>query len=344
MYDIACAVRFIGNLFRPDFARVAPRPTRFFRETGEQMDVDVYEPATRSIRGSVLFVHGMNVRAHRDPRLVVACQAMAASGFRAFAPRMPEVSRATISAQSVDRIVDSIRFVSDCSQGTIGVFAPSFSAAMSLVASARTAASGRVSGIFAMGSYCAPESVVRYLLEDESAHPYGRLIVLKNFLHLSLGPIDEIEQVLEEVVVDLGLRRIEPGDYSHFNRLSRSDRELLVRLLEDRDFRLEHARRMMRIGSDERFETLSIARCAHQMKVPVTLFHGEADNVIPPEESVRLSDLLQAEGVDVHLDVSPLISHGDTLSFWSCRHAVADAVRTFAHFFGHVLNAGRAQR
>ncbi|MEL6544869.1 MAG: hypothetical protein AAFQ82_09595 [Myxococcota bacterium] len=66
--------------------------------------------------------------------------------------------------------------------------------------------------------------------------------------------------------------------------------------------------------------------------------------MIPPEESIELARRLEAQGIDVHLNVSPLISHGDTLSFWKQRQAVVDAVRTFGHFLGHVSRGARTWR
>lgn len=50
---------------------------------------------------------------------------------------------------------------------------------------------------------------------------------------------------------------------------------------------------------------------AEQLKtVPVRLYHGEDDTLVPPEESRRLAAALQARGADVHLTTYPGVAHG----------------------------------
>ncbi|MEO1170596.1 MAG: prolyl oligopeptidase family serine peptidase, partial [Myxococcota bacterium] len=321
MRDSATAVSFLANLFRPAFARLAPRPAHFLRANGERIDVDIYEPRSERF-GTVAMIHGMNSRGHRDPRVLVASQALASVGLRVFAPRLPEVGQAVITMRSVERISDVLHFAATESREPVSVFAPSFSAAMSLIASTREYAGDAVASVFAMGTYSDPETVIRFLLEDPHAHPYGRLIVLKNFLHRAVGPIPEIEAVLNDVIVALGLRRIEEGHYPQLARLPADQRQLVERLLTDHDFRVAHAERMAGNDYDHLLERLSVSRRASAIKGPVTLFHGEGDDVIPPQESIQLAQLLERQGVDVHLDVSPLISHGDRQSFWRERSAL----------------------
>ena len=41
------------------------------------------------------------------------------------------------------------------------------------------------------------------------------------------------------------------------------------------------------------------------------LIHGTKDDVIPPEESVRLASALKKNNVDCHLVLSDLITHSD---------------------------------
>ncbi|MEO0594210.1 MAG: prolyl oligopeptidase family serine peptidase [Myxococcota bacterium] len=334
MRSSSVALQFLANLFRPGIDRIPPRPT-FLSLSEERLDCDVYTPR-REIDGAVLMVHGMNVRAHRDPRLMTACQAMAASGLKVFAPRFPDIGRARIRYESVERVVDSILAVSDRVGSPVGVFAPSFSAAMSLIASADEAAENRVSAVFAMGTYCETHSVIRFLMEDEAAHDYGRLIVLRNFIHRSLDTAEPIEVALDQAIVDAALRHEDPGHERLLASLEPSQAQRLGELLFDARVRGRYVGAMLSRDDDRLLERLSVSAVASRIRVPVTLLHGSGDDVIPPEESVALCQVLERHGVDVHLNVSPLISHGDTQSFWRERQSLIEVVRTFAHFFGHV--------
>ncbi len=339
MRDSTIALRFLANLFRPGVDRITPKPTYFHLDDGQRLEVDVYEPR-RPVLATVLMVHGMNTRAHRDPRLITASQAFAGSGVRVFTPRFPDVGRARIVYDSVERIAGAIQQTSERAGEAVGVFAPSFSAAMSLIASTHPEVSGRVSAIFAMGTYCDPRVVIRFLLGDESAHDYGRMIVLRNFLHRSTGAIPRIEAALDIAIEDAALRREEPLHPRYFEALPAEERALLESVMERVESRLEHMERMIAADHDQLLDRMSLPSIVERVNVPVTLLHGAGDDVIPPQESIRLAQLLERQGSDVHLNVSPLISHGDTQSFWKQRQAVFDAVRTFGHFFGHITRRG----
>lgn len=334
------ALQFMANLFRPGIDRITPKPTFFRLDDGQRLEVDLYRPRRESL-GTLLMVHGMNTRAQRDPRLIAASQAFAGVGFTVYTPRFPDVGRARIHYASVERIAGAIQRTAERAGHPVGVFAPSFSAAMSLIATTHPEADGAVSAVFAMGTYCDPRAVIRFLLQDESAHAYGRLIVLRNFLHRSVGAIERLEAALDVAIEDAALRRKHPLHPAHFAALPPRERELLEGVLEDVRIRTEHMERMLAADHDRLLDRMSLPSIVERVTVPVTLFHGAGDDVIPPQESIQLAQLLDRQGCDVHLNVSPLISHGDTQSFWKQRQAVFDAVRTFGHFFGHVSRPAR---
>ncbi|MEM6532483.1 MAG: hypothetical protein AAF654_07655 [Myxococcota bacterium] len=54
--------------------------------------------------------------------------------------------------------------------------------------------------------------------------------------------------------------------------------------------------------------------------------------MIPAEESVQLAQALERKGLDVHLNVSPLIGHGVRQLLWKDRDAVIQVLETFGHF------------
>src|SRR3990167_9653328 len=55
--------------------------------TGERFQTDVYQPVnSKKIKGTILFIHGMNKYGNKDPRMVALCKAAAVANYRAVAP------------------------------------------------------------------------------------------------------------------------------------------------------------------------------------------------------------------------------------------------------------------
>jgi pimeloyl-ACP methyl ester carboxylesterase len=290
----------------------------------------------------VLFIHGMNQRGYRDPRVVNTSNALARCGFEVVVPNLDDVAASTISERSIDQIASAILALNDTAM-PLGLMAPSFSAALSLIAAGRPGVSSKVASICAIGGFADASRVVRYLIEDPAADEYGRVIAYKNFLPELANERPAVLAALETKLTDMALVRTSPKYGAHRAGLSEDDRGVLDGMLNDIDVRRGHAATIERRYS-ELFAKLSVLAVASSIGAPVALIHGARDNVILAEESRCLAAALRASGTDTYLSITPLLTPGTTSP--SITHLLQgpDLIRGFAHFFGPLLGGARRTR
>jgi hypothetical protein len=334
------ALRLMIALGLERYNSVVARAVRLGRGRA-QYEADVYEPAAGApLYGCLVFIHGMSIYGHRDPRVVELGRALATAGFRSVMPLIPDIQDLRIAARQRDEIGEAIGFVCDdpglCAGKRPGVMAPSFSAGLTLVACSRPALADRVAAVCTIGSYAHADTVVELALYSQEADEYARLILLWNFFDLILEKNTRVKQALKIAAVDNGARRsgaqaLLPAALA---KLSAKDRALFDRMRQDPQFRRELGGRISR--------TRQIMKLAHEispldhaagLRVPVILVHGRGDDVIAPTESEQLYAGYRAAGADARLCLTPFISHGDAkLSFKQIPEAMQLA-SAFAYFF-----------
>ncbi len=72
---------------------------------------------------------------------------------------------------------------------------------------------------------------------------------------------------------------------------------------------------------------------------PVSIIHGDKDDVIPPSESEFLFHELRRRGRDVRLCLTPFLSHGDAGLRFSMVKEAYDLAAAFGFFFQKVVDA-----
>ncbi|MEQ1567401.1 MAG: hypothetical protein ABMA64_17295 [Myxococcota bacterium] len=296
--DLIRAVGLAAHLARPD-----PRPG--FPSTlwvdGSPVECLVYEPP--SPRGTVLAVHGLSLRAHRDPRIVSVCRALEAVGFRVVCPRVASLADLRLDPELAPHLAAAAGAVlahPRWGAPTIGWFAASFAAGMSIVAAASAPVAARVSGMFLVGAYADPWALLRHVAA--SADPYGRLVAVRALVDLA----PPVARAVEVALQDLSLRR-EPQLGQVLDQLHAADR---------RRFEVLAAPGPLAVPAHraDGVERLAVAPAVCSLRASVTLVHGRHDVVVPPSESVRLMDLFGRNGVRARLHLTDLLDHGDLSS------------------------------
>lgn len=333
------ALRFLLHVQLP-----RPRsPKVETRKLKSDVTADVYR-AVGTPRGTVIVVHGMSPLGIADPRLHGLCHSLAAAGYQAVAPQLPAIAALKIRGQEigiVSRLIRELYKNSDlCPGNRPALFAPSFSGAIIMAAAARPETAHMVSAILTVGAPGEIDNTLRFLLARQDIDDYGRLVCLRNFIHLSLGPNRNLRRALDAALVDNWYKKETlPAVLA---AIPARDRKLYQRLYSDPEFRLSHVKRILP-KIQHLVHVMNIMNHVPDIKAPVTLVHGIDDNVIPPEESMHVFERLQKYGVPSRLVVTPLITHGDTQISPALMKPVFEFASAVAFFFDCVEGKIRVQ-
>jgi acetyl esterase/lipase len=306
------------------------------------LDAFVYQKADGKHRGTILAIHGMTAKGNRDPRFVTVCKALARCKYIVVSPLYRDIEEFLIKEETVDVIAKTIQSLAEnqtlCPSGKISIFSASFSAGMSIIAASRPEIRELVRAICAVGTYSNVETSVEFLLSEQDNDEYARLIILRNFIHHSLGPSDDLSEALRVAILDNGYCRVNPELPALLPTLPRSVRRIFTRLQSEAAYRWYHWKRIYSPSKGVRgmLKRLSAVSTIDSLRAAVALVHGVDDRVIPPSESVILHRRLREGNKQSRLSLTPAISHGDTTITASMIPALLDLTSTFAFFFKHV--------
>lgn len=308
--DRARALAFLaGVMLAPD-----PRPGRAVLLGGADaapVACDAYRPAARTPWGTVLFVHGMSLRAHRDPRVVVACNALAATGLQVLAPCVEGLCNLALDPATPKRIAELLLACgSDPALGNpprVALASASFAAGLCLKAAARPDVRDRAGPLLLVGTYVDARALVAHLLTARDADPFGRLVLLRAFLDREGETSPTLSQVVDIALADASLRRDPP-------------------LLPDAVLRSHRA-------AIDDFS--AVGDLAH-VRGPVAFLHGRDDRVIPATESTRAAELLAGHGVPCRSWITAMLDHGDLSSPLGKVAELPRLLDLFAYWFGAV--------
>ena len=301
----------------------------------------VYQKPENYPRGTILAIHGMSVTGNRDPRLVNVCKALAACGYMVISPLYPDIQEFLIKEKTVYTIAKTIENITRnpalCPIGKISIFSASFSAGMSIIAATQPETRELVKAICAIGTYSNVETSVEFLLRRQDNDEYGRLIVLRNFIHYSIGPSADLSEALRVAILDNGHCREEPELPALLSTLPHDVRRIFTRLQSESAYRWYHWKRICSPakGINGMLKRLSTVSSIDSLRAAVALVHGADDRVIPPSESVMLHRRLRECKKKSRLSLTPAISHGDTALTASMIPGLFDLTGTFAFFFKH---------
>ncbi|TGK32641.1 alpha/beta hydrolase [Leptospira gomenensis] len=313
--------------------------------SGESVGVLKFFPANRtSFQGTILAINGMAYLGNKDPRFQAVCRGLASCGFLVFCPQMQEISEFKIRLESIEKIKQLIlKFSSDanvCPDGTISLLAPSFSASMGLIAAAAPQLEGKVKSILTIGAYGNVQTTLDYLMSAEGSDEYGRMILLWNFVHFGIGENEEIRKALHASILDGSFLRETPELPKVLDSIRPDNRELFLKLKEDREFRAEIWNKIVRNAGPFRsfLQDLQVDNKLEDLRAHVALIHGVSDNVVPASESGLILERLRERDVPKDrskLVLTPLISHGDIGITLRTLPAIFKLLSGFAFFFKH---------
>jgi dienelactone hydrolase len=309
-----------------------------------------YEP-TQPRGRPILLVPGVHASGIDEPRLVGFARSLAAFGHPTVTAELPDLMHYRITPRTTDMIVDAALWLSRQgglpADGRIGMIGISFAGGLSIVAAGRPRLRNRVEWVLSFGGHGDLPRTLRYLstgIEPDGSrrppHDYGVAIILLDTAAQvvpagQVAPLQEaILSFLEASRLDLVDKEASAREFARARRLATSLEEpsrTLMGYVNNRD--VGHlgpilAPHLTTMGGDP---ALSPDRSPPPQAV-VYLLHGVDDNVVPASESARLAQSLRDQGVTVHFQATPLVTHASV-----DRAAAVSAIWPLVRFWSSVL-------
>lgn len=304
--DLARALLFLTRMVaRPD--PTPGQPIQLGTALGE-IEADVYRPARPW--ATVVVLHGLALRGHRDPRLTAIGRALCAAGVCAIAPRIDTLARLRLLPPASDTIAAVLRHVRDRGElgapARIGVFGPSYAGSQALVAASEPDLQLAVSSLALIGPYADARELMLHVLHDEGSDPYGRLILIRHFLEVAGDLTPGVARAIDADLRDQGLGE-DPTLPAVLAEIDDVDRAAYLALRDDVEARERLSARIL-AGHAAEVDALSITGALPAVRAPVMLLHGAHDPVIPSSESARIH---REVGGRSRIVTTALLDHGN---------------------------------
>lgn len=295
------------------------------------------DPEPEKLPG-ILLIHGLSARGIEDERIVELARNLSSLGFVVFTPELEEITQLQIIPESIENITDCIlsikhephRFAVD----RLGFFSVSLSGGMGLVALADSRVQGLVNAALILGAYSDFETVIPYVLEHFEEDNYAGLVLLYNYLDRIQDVSPELKKFLFVAALDNGLRRgkgeLEAPEL--WQNLEDEDKGFIKDFFENSLFRKELGEKIQK-SSPELLRELSPIYFLDHLKLPLAILHGESDAVLSEKESIQLAIELKKRKTPFLLEITGLLSHGDTLPMYKQLKEVPGLANGFGYFF-----------
>ena len=328
-------LRFLWALNNKKIEGKAPRSIRLTR--GDfSTEADVYSPVmAKQHQGTIVFIHGMTLSGHKDPRIIALCRAAERAGYLAIAPHFPKIACCEmnpVSVENIDQVIHAIAEDPNLSQGSrVAVFTASFSGLLGLCAVSRLKTAPLVNHFCAVGSSFDPETACLSVLDRPDADEGVKWVLLKNFL-----PDDDIKDARIYRGLELAAEEaFNNQPYTQFHDyLKTADTTVRQRLLELYQ-QVQEKRPMgdlcatkIRQFADQLLTNASLS----QLDCRVFLLHSTDDNIIASGESVKLHQQLQKLSIPSDILVTPLLKHADVKITLGTFLEVFKMMRIFHHY------------
>lgn len=299
---------------------------------------DCYMAKSKSL-GTIITINGLAPLGNRDPRFIIVNRSLNQLGYTVVSPFYDEICDYKISLRNIEDIKDSIAYISKQKEispsGKVSIFAPSFSGSLSLIAVSDKKIAERINSVCAIGAFANVDDIIGNLFANQSLDEYGRMILLLNFLPLSIGENKSLFKAIKLAILDNYFKYKDNLLEPHYSKMKKTDREFFENLKYNRDFRMKHWEIILKKGGKNRelLTALSVTNHIDTLNLPILLIHGLKDDVVPANESSMLYEKLQARGVDCKLCITNLISHGDTGFGFKTLFEVPKLISSFSYFF-----------
>ena len=271
------------------------------------------------------------------PQLARFSQALAASGAGVIVPDVPEWRdlrlEPGVTVPTVKAALRSLEQRPEVRSGKVGLIGFSFGAPQAAIASNHADLAGRIAAVGSFGGYCDLERTVRCQLTglhewEGVTHrldpdPYGRWVLASNYLTRVPGCEEAVDVAssLRRLALSATEQRLPAWDAGH-DALKDELRGCLAARWQALFDLFAPASASSLVGGDEPEEmAIGLAGACRssaplldptlelgQLSVPVHLFHGRGDRLVPYTESLRFKKAL-SERLSAKVTVTRLFAH-----------------------------------
>ena len=327
---------------------LAPIPWR-----GGTLRARAYSPSHGNGR-PMLLVPGVHAAGIDEPRLVGFARDIAAVGHPVVTAELPDLTHYRITPRTTDQIEDATAWLAGpdapfhAADGKVGLIGISFGGGLSIVAAGRPSLDRRLAFVMGLGAHGDLPRTLRFLCTGIrpdgtklAPHDYGLAIVLLGAAD-HVVPAPEVQPLRQAILSFLEASRLDMVDKTAAAAEFVRARALESGLDEPARTYMDYVNTrdvtrlgpillpyMADLGGNP---ALSPAR-SPLPSAPVYLLHGTDDNVVPAIESTLLARQLERSHHEVHLLLTPLITHAEV-----DRSATAKAAFALIDFWARLLD------
>ncbi len=289
----------------------------------------------------VLLLHGMNKMGIEDPRILNLAYIISSLGYTTILPEVQEVTELKIGAETLDAVSLTVETILDRSDlfldERLGFFSVSFCGGMGMISITNPEISKRIKAIATIGSYSNFETTIPHVLDNFEIDNYGTCIFFYNFIDHFEKNSENLKIYFYEAAMDNGLKRF--GNLAKapeiLKNLSKKEVILLKGIENGKEFRKSLFEEFQK-KSKSLMEYLSPINYVEKIFSSVSLVHGRGDIVIPENETIELASKLNQFNKPFAMEITKLLSHGDTLPIWKQIPGVPGLASTFGYFFSNI--------
>jgi pimeloyl-ACP methyl ester carboxylesterase len=279
----------------------------------------LYMPIGIAHAPGMVIVHGMHHLGIDEPRLMSFARAAAGSGFAVLTPEVAALADYRVDSASIATIGESPAWLQQrLNTGPVTLVGVSFAGGLSLLAACDPQYAPHIRALLVMGAYDDLERVSRFLATNQAelpdgrwepytAHDYGAAVYVYSHLDqfFDAGDLAVAHEALRDWLWEQPqnaqplLAHLSPAGRATMNML-------LARQIERMRPKLLNA-----IQADQaQLSALSPEGKLGELRVPVFILHGAADDIIPSTESLWLEKEIPQKYLRDAL-ITPAFSHVD---------------------------------
>lgn len=301
----------------------------------------LFIPKKGKSKKCIVVINGFGVLGVKDPRIINLSKQLASTGYRVILPSFPLLNSLTIDPIIVQQIRDFLYCITQdikvCPQGKCGLFVPSYTAGMSLLALSHPKLKGRVSVIASIGTYANIRNSLHFVLSKQDIDDYGRNIIFKNFYHINYGQNEIFKNLVWAALKDNGMKR------------SKENLELpkLIQACPSKEYQIwkkyaDNPSQRLQFFQDALKKDNKVQKWLQDLNVedkvqciscPVVFIHGKNDKVIPASESLILHHKLTENKRKSFYLATSLLDHGDIQIDRHVFSEVKKLIHAFNNFF-----------